>query len=444
MGTLAAAPPSRFNFAGHLFERNAGRAAKPAYIDDVQTLTYGGLADRAVRMSSALAQLDLRREERLFVCLHDSVDYPVTFLGALHAGVVPVCVNTLLTVDDYAYMLANSRARALVVSGALMPTLQQALERGAHEIRQVIVSRPASPLPSASGVHDFDALLAAQTGAATAPTETGADDIAFWLYSSGSTGRPKGTVHTHANLYWTAEALWPARARRSRGRPRILGGEALLRLRTRQCADLSVVGRRNDPPHGGTADAAIGVQAPGRAQADDLLRGAHALRRDAGGARAPEAERGIACAGALRPESRCRRTSASASRRASAATCWTASVRPRCCTSSSRIFPARFVTAPRASRCPATTSNCEARAGNPVADGEIGDLYIRGPSAALMYWGNREQSRATFQGEWTKSGDKYVRGSDGYYTYAGRSDDMLKVGGPVRVAFRGRGRADAP
>jgi len=64
-----------------------------------------------------------------------------------------------------------------------------------------------------------------------------------------------------------------------------------------------------------------------------------------------------------------------------------------------------------------------------VADGEVGDLFIKGPSAALMYWGNREKSRETFQGGWTKSGDKYVRDADGYYTYSGRSDDMLKVSG---------------
>ncbi len=67
--------------------------------------------------------------------------------------------------------------------------------------------------------------------------------------------------------------------------------------------------------------------------------------------------------------------------------------------------------------------------GRPVADGEVGDLYIKGPSAALMYWGNREKSRETFQGGWTRSGDKYVRDADGYYTYSGRSDDMLKVSG---------------
>jgi len=67
--------------------------------------------------------------------------------------------------------------------------------------------------------------------------------------------------------------------------------------------------------------------------------------------------------------------------------------------------------------------------GGPVPDGEPGDLYIHGPSSALMYWGNRAKSRETFQGGWTKSGDKYVRNADGSYTYSGRSDDMLKVSG---------------
>jgi benzoate-CoA ligase len=73
--------------------------------------------------------------------------------------------------------------------------------------------------------------------------------------------------------------------------------------------------------------------------------------------------------------------------------------------------------------------------GHAVADGEVGDLYIKGPSAALMYWGNREKSRDTFRGEWTKSGDKYSRDADGYYTYAGRSDDMLKVSGQYVSPF---------
>src|SRR4029450_5047528 len=125
MGMPAAPPPSRFNFAAHLLGRNAGRAAKTAYIDDQQALSYGELAQRVQKMAAALAGLGLRREERVLVWLHDTVDFPILFLGALHAGVIPVAVNTLLTADDYAYMLEHSRAQTLFVSGTLLPTLRQ-------------------------------------------------------------------------------------------------------------------------------------------------------------------------------------------------------------------------------------------------------------------------------------------------------------------------------
>jgi benzoate-CoA ligase len=60
---------------------------------------------------------------------------------------------------------------------------------------------------------------------------------------------------------------------------------------------------------------------------------------------------------------------------------------------------------------------------------EVGDLYVKGPSAALMYWGDRAKSRETFQGPWTRTGDKYVIDDRGYYVYTGRGDDMLKVSG---------------
>jgi len=136
--------------------------------------------------------------------MHDSIDFPIVFLGALYAGVVPVPVNTLLTAADYAFMLDHSRAQALLVSRALWPTLQGALAASGRTL-PVIVSGGNEPAPDGTRAfaHLLDAAPLAQ------PTDTRADDIGFWLYSSGSTGRPKGAVHTHANLYWTA-ALYGA------------------------------------------------------------------------------------------------------------------------------------------------------------------------------------------------------------------------------------------
>ena len=105
MSTDVAALPARFNFAQHLIERNASRAAKAAYVDDAGTLSYGALAERIRRLAAGLQALGVRREERVLLLMHDCNDWPVSFLGALYAGIVPVAVNTLLTADDYAYVL---------------------------------------------------------------------------------------------------------------------------------------------------------------------------------------------------------------------------------------------------------------------------------------------------------------------------------------------------
>ena len=134
------APPARFNFAAHLLERNAGRADKVAYLDDAGRLTYGQLEERVRRLAVGLRELGLRREDRVLVLMQDSNAWPVVFLGAMYAGVVPVAVNTLLAPGDYAYMLEHSRAQAAFASGPLLPTLQAALDQAQHEVRAVVVA----------------------------------------------------------------------------------------------------------------------------------------------------------------------------------------------------------------------------------------------------------------------------------------------------------------
>ena len=196
------APGEHFNFAQHLLQANAGRPGKAAFVDDEGTLSYGALDERVRRTAAALRALGIRREERVLLLMPDCNDWPVAFLGAMYAGLVPVAVNTLLTADDYAYMLEHSRAQAVLVGGGLLPTLTLAMTKSDHEVQKVVVSRPAAPLHPAEV--EFESFLAAQAPLAK-PANTGSDDPGFWLYSSGSTGRPKGTVHSHANPYWTAE-----------------------------------------------------------------------------------------------------------------------------------------------------------------------------------------------------------------------------------------------
>ena len=205
-----------YNFAAHLLEINLARAGRTAYVDDYGSLSYGQLDEQVRRMAGLLAGLGLRQEERVLLLMHDTSHWPVAFLGCLYAGVVPVAVNTLLTADDYAYMLHHSRARAALVSAELLPVLDEAIgRRGAgaagSQLAHLVVSHAdgttgngRAPGAPTSSIVSLDDALASHEPLAKAVASHG-DDPAFWLYSSGSTGRPKGTVHTHANLWWTAE-----------------------------------------------------------------------------------------------------------------------------------------------------------------------------------------------------------------------------------------------
>ena len=119
--------PRDYNFAADVLERNiaAGRANKPAYIDACGTHTYSQLADRVARFGTALRGLGIKREERVLIALLDTIDWPTAFLGCLKAGIIAVPVNTLLTEDDYRFMLADSRAKCLVVSEALFSRFEK-------------------------------------------------------------------------------------------------------------------------------------------------------------------------------------------------------------------------------------------------------------------------------------------------------------------------------
>src|SRR6266849_2918550 len=171
---------------------------KPLYIDPRGSWTYGQLAERVDRFGHVLRSLGVRREERILLALLDTIDWPTAFLGAIKAGVVPIPVNTLMTEDDYRFMLADSRAKVLVVSEALLAKFASLIGSSA-DLLHVIVSGE-----NARGHRRFeDSLMNARLDSYTAPTTR--DDICFWLYTSGSTGRPKGAVHVHANLRLTAD-----------------------------------------------------------------------------------------------------------------------------------------------------------------------------------------------------------------------------------------------
>jgi benzoate-CoA ligase len=420
------------NFASHVAEINASRSGKTAYIDDWRELTYGELAERVARFAGLLRGLGVRREERILLAQHDTVDWPVVFLGALHAGVVPVAVNTLLTPDDYAYMLRHSRARAIFASGALLPTIQAALAQGGHAVEHIVVSHPEGALPA--GALEFEPLIEA---APAVPAErTLADEIAFWLYSSGSTGRPKGVVHTHGNLWQTAE----------------LYGKPILGLReddvTFSAAKLFFAyGLGNGLTFPLTVGATVILMAE-RPTPQAVFKRlverrptvffgvptlyASMLASPDLPAREQVALRVCASAGEALPRE-------IGERFARHFGCnildGIGSTEMLHIFLSNRADDLRYGTTGKP--VPGYEVELRDEHGDLVPPGTIGDLYIRGPSAAIMYWNNREKTRQCFLGEWLKSGDKYQCDAEGYYTYAGRSDDMIKVSGqyvsPVEV-----------
>src|SRR6266446_2484058 len=131
-----------YNAAADLIERNlaAGRGAKPAFIDDRGQYSYAEIAGRVRRFANVLRRLGVNPEQRVLVCLHDSIDFPTAFLGAITAGVVPVAVNTQLSSDEFAFMLADSRARSVVVSAPLLPVMTAALAQLPEPRPPMIVS----------------------------------------------------------------------------------------------------------------------------------------------------------------------------------------------------------------------------------------------------------------------------------------------------------------
>ncbi len=415
--------PRQYNFAADILSRNlaAGRANKAAFIDSRGSWTYGQLAERVARFGAALRQRGMRREERLFLCMLDTIDWPTAFLGAIKAGIVPVAVNTLLTEDDYKFMLTDSRARTLVVSAALWPKFQRIL-RDCPDVERVIVSGG-----SVAGHEDFEAVV---TGAApedyTAPTTC--DDMCFWLYSSGSTGKPKGTVHAQASMRVTDD-LYGAPTLGITGDDLCYSVAKLFfayglgnALTFPMSAGATVVLMDERPtPESVTAllkkhpvTVFFGVPtfyaaflASATAPAGNEVR----FRRcvSAGEALPPEVGR------RFREKYQCDILDGIGS------------------TEMLHIFlsnrPGDVKYGTTGKPVPGYELRLVGDDGQPVKQGDMGELLIRGASSAIMYWNNREQSRRTFMGEWTRSGDKYLQDEDGYYVYCGRNDDMLKVSG---------------
>ena len=416
--------PREYNAAHDLLERNASRSGKVAFIDAASgaTLTFGELSDQSHRFASALRAEGFAPESRVLLAMLDTVEWPVAFLGCILAGVVPVAANTLLTTPDFDFMLRDSRAQGLIVSHALLPAFEPLIGQ-IPGLRSVILAGAEDSASKMTIAHMARAQAATKIVASTC-----ADDACFWLYSSGSTGTPKGTVHLHSHLIQTAE----------------LYGRGVLGIKE---SDLVYSAAKlffaYGLGNGLTFPMSVGATAillPGRPTPSavfgilekyqpTVFYGVPTLYAAllADPARPTAAKLGLRVC-----------TSAGEALPAEIGRKWTAEYRCEILDGigstemlhiflSNRPGEVRYGTTGKA--VPGYALRIVGDAGQECGVGEIGELQIAGPTSALMYWNSRAKSKATFAGDWTRSGDKYTVDADGYYTYGGRSDDMLKVGG---------------
>ena len=423
--------PQRFNFAHHILTLNQNRKHKLAFRDDHNEISYGELDLKVRQFAAGLLAQGIQPEQRVLLVMHDSIDMPIAFLGALFAGVIPVPVNTLLPADNYAYMIQHSDAKLILASASLLSTVKDAVAQSERTIPIVVSSHDQSQSEIA-----MSALLNANVLAMDHHADTHADQFAFWLYSSGSTGQPKGAVHTHANLYWTAELY---------GKPILdLNEDDLVFSAAKLFFAYGLGNALTFPLSVGATTLLMAERATPASVFKRLIKhhptvfyGVPTLYVAMLAAadlpkKSQVALRLCASAGEALPREIGEKFSAQFD-------CdvldGLGSTEMLHIFLSNRSGKVRYGT----TGTPVPGYEVELRddLGNPVSVGNVGDLYIKGPSAAHLYWTDRAKSMSTFQGPWVKSGDKYLLDDEGYYVYAGRSDDMLKVSGqyvsPIEV-----------
>ncbi|HYL38775.1 MAG TPA: benzoate-CoA ligase family protein [Bryobacteraceae bacterium] len=413
-------PPQLYNAAADLLDRNlkSGRGGKIAVIDGRGSYTYSELAERVHRCANALRNLGIEAEQRVILCLLDTIDFPTCFLGAVAAGIVPIPLNTLCTAEDYAFILADARPKAAIVSEARKAVFQEAARLAGWGGRLIIAGEADGELSD----------LLAKAAASAQIAQTRPDDICFWLYSSGSTGEPKGVVHRHTSLIRTAE----------------LFGQGVLGL------------TESDVVY--SAAKLFFAYGLGNALTFPMSVGATSILFS--GRPTPEAVNAILRE--RRPTIFCGVPTLFNSLLASGGLARSGQHTLRLCTSAGEALPEHLGRAWRehtgvdivdgigstemlhifvSNRPGAVRYGVTGRPvpgyrvrlvddrGADVPPGEVGEMHVSGPTAAACYWNNADKTRATFLGEWVRTSDKFRQTPEGDFVYCGRRDEMLKVGG---------------
>jgi len=426
--------PAGFNAASFFIDRHIseGRGEKVAIERGAERITYRELFENVNRTGSALRQFGVRIEERVVLLLLDSPEFFYSFFGAIKIGAVPVPINTLLKPGDYRFLLNDTRARVAIVSESLLPQLQAIPREDLRYLRTIIVVGEHAP-PGALRFHEF----LDQGLPELEPALTSTDDPAFWLYSSGSTGFPKGCVHLQHDMVVCAERYAKA----------ILGIREDDRFFS--VAKLFFAYGLGNGMYFPLAVGATSILWPGKPAPPNVY-GVIEQHRPTLFFSVPSNY------AALLAHSRAGRDFDLSSIRhaVSAGESLPAALFHRFkdrfgveildAIGSTEVLHMFIANRPGAARpgssgqiIPGYEANILDQDNQPVKPGDIGNLLIKAGSTCAYYWNQHEKTKDTIQGHWIRTGDKYYQDADGYFWYAGRSDDMLKVSGawvsPVEI-----------
>jgi benzoate-CoA ligase len=412
-----------FNLADQFVDRHIreGRAEKVAIRCGNLAWTYGEVAADVNRVGSSLLSLGLQEEQRVMLCLPDSQEFVAAYFGAMKIGAVAVPTSTAARTSDYEYFLAESRARILVVHSNFFPEIAPALT-AQHYLRHVIVVGQIQ-----TGHLHWENLLAAGSSELDAARTSG-DDVAFWLWTSGSTGRPKAAVHLHRD--------WVSCCRDYGGGVLGIGSDDITFSSSKLFHAYGLGNGLMFPFYAGASS----VLFPGKAQAQVVLENAQTFRPTLFfsvptlyALMLQEAERH-----AYRLDSIRLAVSAAESLPAEIFRRWYDKFGIEILDGVGSTEALHIYLSARRGRVkPGSTGTpvpgCAVRIvdseGNETPVGMIGDLLVAGDSIAPCYWKRPELTSERMAGKWFFTGDKYRMDEDGYFWYAGRSDDMFRVSG---------------